>query len=127
MPQRPTGSSGSGPRGAGTRREDQRPEESAPRRGSEEPRRGSARGADASRRGGQPEQDPPAERGFGISEARAYTPRGRTMRERTPRTGRTSDPFRPALQVVEGGKPRTARRPAADEPAGEPRGGGAGT
>lgn len=119
MPQRPTGSSGSGPRGAGTRREDQRPEEKAPRRGSDEPRRGSARGGDATRRGGKPEEDAPAERGFGISEARAYTPRGRTMRERTPRTGRTADPFRPALQVVEGGKTRAPRRPAA-EPEREP-------
>ncbi|MDQ7904518.1 penicillin-binding transpeptidase domain-containing protein [Phytohabitans sp. ZYX-F-186] len=120
MPQRPSGSSGSGPRGAGTRREDQRPEEAAPRRGSEEPRRGSTHGTDAPRRGGKPEADPPGERGFGISEARAYTPRGRTVRERTPRTGRTTDPFRPALQVVEGGKPRAPRRPAPEE---QPRGG----
>ncbi|BCB88365.1 peptidoglycan D,D-transpeptidase FtsI family protein [Phytohabitans suffuscus] len=101
----------------------QRPEEAAPRRGGDEPRRGSARGADTPRRGAKPPEDPPAERGFGISEARAYTPRGRTMRERTPRTGRTADPFRPALQVVEGGKPRPPRRPPAAEPEREPRGG----
>jgi cell division protein FtsI (penicillin-binding protein 3) len=93
----------------------------APRRGSDEPRRGATRGADATRRGGPPVEDRAAERGFGISEARAYTPRGRTMRERTPRSGRTADPFRPALQVVEGGKQRTAPRPAAAEPEREPR------
>jgi cell division protein FtsI (penicillin-binding protein 3) len=38
------------------------------------------------------------------------------MRERTPRTGRTTDPFRPALQVVDGGKQRTARRAPKEEP-----------
>nr|WP_246278546.1 penicillin-binding protein 2 [Phytohabitans rumicis] len=52
-----------------------------------------------------------------MSDARAYTPRGRTVREGTPRTG---DPFRPALQVVDGGqgRPKPARtvrrRPAVE-------------
>ncbi|MBB4961291.1 peptidoglycan D,D-transpeptidase FtsI family protein [Micromonospora polyrhachis] len=54
----------------------------------------------------------------GISGARAYTPRGRTVREtadlrRTPRATRSTDPFRPALQVLDGGRTgggRTARR-----------------
>jgi len=123
MPQRPP--SGADPRGAGTRREDQPTKGTAPRRGAEEPRRGSARGADATRRGAKPEDEGSEERGFGISEARAYTPRGRTMRERTPRAGRTTDPFRPALQVVEGGKPaRTARRPQPPEPERETSGAG---
>ncbi|WP_436536996.1 penicillin-binding transpeptidase domain-containing protein [Actinoplanes sp. HUAS TT8] len=48
-----------------------------------------------------------------MGEARAYTPRGRTVAERgrSPRTGRTADPFRPALQVVEGGEsPRSRQR-----------------
>jgi cell division protein FtsI (penicillin-binding protein 3) len=44
----------------------------------------------------------------GISDARAYTPRGRTVREaaelrRNPRPTRGTDPFRPALQVLDGG------------------------
>ncbi len=87
----------------------------------------------------------------GISGARAYTPRGRTIREgtparsggaeqrRTPRSTRSGDPFRPALQVLDGGRaaarsgrrdapaagrggvvrtvaPRTPRGPAGDEP-----------
>ncbi|MFD1320393.1 penicillin-binding protein 2, partial [Micromonospora sonneratiae] len=65
-------------------------------------------------RGEQPDGEP----GIGsLSEARAYTPRGRTVREsaqlrRTPRTTRSSDPFRPALQVLDGGRAsgsRTAR------------------
>jgi cell division protein FtsI (penicillin-binding protein 3) len=84
----------------------QRPDE--PRRGSTEPRRGS----------GQGDGD-----GFtGISEARAYTPRGRTVRDRTPRSSRTSDPFRPALQVVEGGgrQRRGAEPEDHDEAAGVP-------
>ncbi len=63
-------------------------------------------------------------RGFGgIGEARAYTPRGRTVAERdqrtrSPRAGRTSDPFRPALQVVDGGRPPARRGggPAVAEP-----------
>ncbi len=61
----------------------------------------------------------------GISDARAYTPRGRTIREergtvgrptaggaeqrRTPRSTRAGDPFRPALQVLDGGRAGGAR------------------
>ncbi|MET8045909.1 penicillin-binding protein 2 [Micromonospora sp. NPDC005215] len=89
----------------------------------------------------------------GISGARAYTPRGRTVRDergtppravgaeqrRTPRSTRSGDPFRPALQVLDGGRaaaragrrdapaagrggvvrtvaPRTPRGPGVDEP-----------
>jgi cell division protein FtsI (penicillin-binding protein 3) len=66
-------------------------------------------------------------RGFGgIGDARAYTPRGRTVAERDQRTrsphaARTTDPFRPALQVLDGGETtgRSRRRGADDgEPAG---------
>lgn len=40
----------------------------------------------------------------GLSDARRYTPRGRTVREAAAgRGGRTGDPFRPALEVVSGG------------------------
>ncbi|MEV6816877.1 penicillin-binding protein 2, partial [Micromonospora sp. NPDC051296] len=70
----------------------------------------------------------------GISDARAYTPRGRTIREgaapagagrveqrRTPRSSRSQDPFRPALQVLDGG------RSAGNRQGGQPRrDGGAG-
>jgi cell division protein FtsI (penicillin-binding protein 3) len=61
----------------------------------------------------------------GISDARAYTPRGRTLREgggagraatgggaeqrRTPRSTRSGDPFRPALQVLDGGRAGAGR------------------
>ncbi|WP_199514346.1 penicillin-binding transpeptidase domain-containing protein [Nucisporomicrobium flavum] len=87
-----------------------------PRRGQEPPRGASApdqaSGADDERG-----------RGFGgIGDARAYTPRGRTVREgdqrtRSPRSGRTSDPFRPSLQVLDGGRPpRERRRDAEEEP-----------
>ena len=56
----------------------------------------------------------------GISGARAYTPRGRTVRDapelrRTPRSTRSADPFRPALQVLDGGRSgatRNRREPA---------------
>ncbi|MFV2019765.1 peptidoglycan D,D-transpeptidase FtsI family protein [Micromonospora sp. LOL_023] len=67
----------------------------------------------------------------GIADARAYTPRGRTVREsaeqrRTGRAERSRDPFRPALQVLDGGRagpaetersaaPTTRREPAAGE------------
>ena len=46
----------------------------------------------------------------GLSAARRYTPRGRTVRETADndRSGR-GDPFRPALQVVDGGERRGAR------------------
>ncbi|WP_329102468.1 penicillin-binding transpeptidase domain-containing protein [Micromonospora sp. NBC_01699] len=59
----------------------------------------------------------------GISGARAYTPRGRTLRDapelrRTPRSTRSADPFRPALQVLDGGRTNGARtRREAPEPA----------
>ncbi|GLY93472.1 hypothetical protein Acsp02_07280 [Actinoplanes sp. NBRC 103695] len=61
-------------------------------------------------------------RGFGgIGEARAYTPRGRTVAERdqrtrSPRAGRTTDPFRPALQLLDGGKQKERRGAPAEEP-----------
>ncbi|MBO4210945.1 penicillin-binding protein 2, partial [Micromonospora echinofusca] len=85
------------------------PRSDEPRRDPPGTRRGSARGGS----GAQPEP------GLGgISEARAYTPRGRTVREsaeqrRTPRSSRSGDPFRPALQVLDGGREvpvRTTRR-----------------
>ncbi|MDG4765334.1 penicillin-binding transpeptidase domain-containing protein [Solwaraspora sp. WMMD406] len=55
----------------------------------------------------------------GIADARAYTPRGRTVREsaeqrRSARTERSRDPFRPALQVLDGG--RSAAGPTIDRP-----------
>ncbi|MET8351320.1 MULTISPECIES: peptidoglycan D,D-transpeptidase FtsI family protein [unclassified Micromonospora] len=123
---------------------------------SDEPRRdpkGSRRGSspDAGPRDGEPRASEPGM--GGISGARAYTPRGRTIREergtpprsggaeqrRTPRSTRSGDPFRPALQVLDGGRaaarsgrrdapaagrggvvrtvaPRTPRGPAGDEP-----------
>ncbi|MGK5684585.1 penicillin-binding transpeptidase domain-containing protein [Actinoplanes sp. URMC 104] len=61
-------------------------------------------------------------RGFGgIGDARAYTPRGRTVAERdqrtrSPRAARTTDPFRPALQVLDGGQPPRRGRQAEAEP-----------
>ncbi|MFG1674885.1 peptidoglycan D,D-transpeptidase FtsI family protein [Micromonospora sp. NPDC049282] len=91
------------------------PRSDEPRRDATGSRRGSSRGAE------------PREPGVGgISDARAYTPRGRTIREggaeqrRTPRTSRSGDPFRPALQVLDGGRvARAGRRepPAAGESA----------
>ena len=98
-----------------------------PRRG-QEPRRGASHdqppadgtGRDGTGRDGSGREDD-RQRGFGgIGEARAYTPRGRTVREgdqrtRSPRTGRNTDPFRPALQVLDGGRPARDRRRAADE------------
>ncbi|WBB75317.1 penicillin-binding protein 2 [Micromonospora sp. WMMD1128] len=89
---------------------------------SDEPRRdptGSRRG---SSRGAEPRGSESREPGVGgISDARAYTPRGRTIREggaeqrRTPRSSRSGDPFRPALQVLDGGRVTRAgrREPAA--------------
>ncbi|MFE9183561.1 penicillin-binding protein 2 [Micromonospora harpali] len=89
----------------------------------EEPRRdpsGSRRGSSRATGGrGEPRTGEPGVQG--ISDARAYTPRGRTVREerqaagrptaggaeqrRTPRGGRAGgDPFRPALQVLDGGR-----------------------
>ncbi len=94
-----------------------------PRRDATGSRRGSSRGSGergvppraAGERGGEP--------GIGgISDARAYTPRGRTIREgagpagggraeqrRTPRSSRSQDPFRPALQVLDGGRSAATR------------------
>ncbi|MEV6489245.1 penicillin-binding transpeptidase domain-containing protein [Actinoplanes sp. NPDC051633] len=92
--------------------------EEPPRRG-QPPRRGASRDV--------PPEDEGARRGFGgIGEARAYTPRGRTVAERdqrtrSPRAGRTTDPFRPALQVLDGGKPAPPRkRQPAEEPEAAP-------
>src|SRR5690348_16509373 len=79
-----------------------------PRRGGT-PRRGTSRDLPADGAGEQSESD--GRRGFGgIGDARAYTPRGRTMAERdqrtrSPRAARNADPFRPALQVLDGGQP----------------------
>ena len=81
-----------------------RPDDETPRRGTS-PRRGSSRDLP-----GEEHTDEPREgrRGFStIGEARAYTPRGRTVAERgrLPRgAGRNADPFRPALQVLDGGE-----------------------
>src|SRR3954470_12809188 len=81
-----------------------------PRRGVE-PRRGASRDVPAA-----DERDDDKGRGFGgIGDARAYTPRGRTVAERdqrtrSPRAGRNADPFRPALQVLDGGHPATRKR-----------------
>src|SRR4051812_31174571 len=89
-----------------------------PRRGSQ-PRRGTSRDLPADGAGENEKEN----RSFGgIGDARAYTPRGRTMAERdqrtrSPRAGRTTDPFRPALQVLDGGRPQRGRgRPATEEP-----------
>ncbi|MDG4796563.1 penicillin-binding protein 2 [Micromonospora sp. WMMD1082] len=94
------------------------PRSEEPRRDATGSRRGSSRGT--GERGVPPRAagDRDAEPGIGgISDARAYTPRGRTIREgaapaaagraeqrRTPRSSRTQDPFRPALQVLDGGR-----------------------
>ena len=89
-----------------------------PRRG-EQPRRGTSR--DLPTEGTGTEETGRGRGGFGIGDARAYTPRGRTLAERdqrtrSPRAGRTTDPFRPALQVLDGGRPQRGRRPAETEP-----------
>ncbi|MFI9640111.1 peptidoglycan D,D-transpeptidase FtsI family protein [Micromonospora sp. NPDC051925] len=98
------------------------PRSDEPRRDATGSRRGAVRGGAA--RGGEPRAGQPrageprtgeSRTGDvgGISDARAYTPRGRTIREsseerggqrRTPRAGRSGDPFRPALQVLDGGR-----------------------
>ncbi|MFC0504500.1 peptidoglycan D,D-transpeptidase FtsI family protein [Micromonospora costi] len=99
------------------------PRSDEPRRDATGARRGSSR--DTAGRGG--------ESGVGgISGARAYTPRGRTIREeqggtaragagaeqrRTPRSTRSGDPFRPALQVLDGGRAGAARAARRDAPA----------
>ena len=101
---------------------------------SDEPRRdptGSRRGSSRDRAAGaDPRAGEPGEPGVGgISGARAYTPRGRTIREergalprgaeqrRTPRSTRSGDPFRPALQVLDGGRAGAARAARRDAPA----------
>ncbi|WP_433529176.1 peptidoglycan D,D-transpeptidase FtsI family protein [Micromonospora sp. CA-263727] len=106
------------------------PRSEEPRRDATGSRRGSSRGTgDVPPRGG----DRGAEPGIGgISDARAYTPRGRTIREgaapaaagraeqrRTPRSSRSQDPFRPALQVLDGG--RSAATRAGNRQGGQPR------
>ncbi|MFE9690034.1 peptidoglycan D,D-transpeptidase FtsI family protein [Micromonospora sp. NPDC005806] len=95
------------------------PRSEEPRRDAMGSRRGSSRGGrDADPRSGEPGVG-------GISDARAYTPRGRTIREgggaartgagggaeqrRTPRSNRSGDPFRPALQVLDGGRAGATR------------------
>src|SRR3954469_797502 len=91
-----------------------------PRRGAQ-PRRGTSRDLPAET--AESAEETPRSRGFGgIGDARAYTPRGRTMAERdqrtrSPRAGRTADPFRPVLQVLDGGQPPRGRGrgAAADE------------
>jgi len=70
----------------------------APR--SDDPRRSAERGSAAGRR--------TTERG-GLADARRYSPRGRTVRESAEAAHR-GDPFRPALQVLQGGQ--SARTPA---------------
>ncbi|MEV4352497.1 penicillin-binding transpeptidase domain-containing protein [Actinoplanes sp. NPDC049596] len=96
-----------------------RADDTPPRRGAQ-PRRGTSR--DLPEEG---DEQAGQGRGFGgIGDARAYTPRGRTMAERdqrtrSPRAGRTSDPFRPALQVLDGGRPRRGGRGEPEEEAPE--------
>ncbi|WP_327029129.1 penicillin-binding protein 2 [Micromonospora sp. NBC_01740] len=107
------------------------PRSEEPRRDATGSRRGSSRNGGG--RGGEPRSGEPGV--GGISDARAYTPRGRTVREqraggraerdadagpaeqrRTPRSTRSGDPFRPALQVLDGGRAgagRAGRREAA--------------
>ncbi|MEV0426746.1 penicillin-binding protein 2 [Micromonospora sp. NPDC050495] len=86
---------------------------------SDDPRRDATGSRRGSSRGGEPREPGVG----GISDARAYTPRGRTIREggaaartgtgaeqrRTPRSNRSGDPFRPALQVLDGGRAGAAR------------------
>lgn len=94
-----------------------RADDTPPRRGAP-PRRGTSR--DLPTEGD--ETTGKQSRGFGgIGDARAYTPRGRTVAERdqrtrSPRAGRTSDPFRPALQVLDGGQPARRSRASAEAP-----------
>jgi cell division protein FtsI (penicillin-binding protein 3) len=98
-------------------------DDETPRRGTQ-PRRGSSRDLPAE----EPEETPARRSRSSIGDARAYTPRGRTVAERgrLPRSGRNTDPFRPALQVLEGGETpsRTRGRGKESDPA-ETRGRGA--
>ncbi|GGK70527.1 penicillin-binding transpeptidase domain-containing protein [Mangrovihabitans endophyticus] len=91
-----------------------RSDDDQPPRRASQARRGASRDVPAQERPGRrgdPDADGAARRGFGgIGEARAYTPRGRTVAERdqrtrSPRAARTSDPFRPPLKVLDGGQP----------------------
>jgi cell division protein FtsI (penicillin-binding protein 3) len=83
----------------------------SPRADDETPRRGTSprRGSSHDLPGEEPEENPrEGRRGrSSIGEARAYTPRGRSVAERgrLPRdSSRNADPFRPALQVLDGGE-----------------------
>ncbi|GAA1628013.1 penicillin-binding transpeptidase domain-containing protein [Actinoplanes couchii] len=95
-----------------------------PPRDDEKPRRGNLtrRGSSPDLPGEEPGDDPrEGRRGrSSIGDARAYTPRGRTVAERgrVPRgNGRNADPFRPALQVLDGGETtQRARGRKADQP-----------
>lgn len=61
-----------------------------------------------------PDEARPRRRRTGISQARTYRPRGRTVRELPARpNGRAGDPFRPTLQVVQGGRDDGAARASA--------------
>ncbi|MEV0940667.1 penicillin-binding transpeptidase domain-containing protein [Micromonospora wenchangensis] len=129
----PTGSRrgsvrGGAARGGGPRTPEPRtPEPRTPeQRGGEPPAAGPRAGEPRGQgRAGEPRTGQPRTGDVGgISDARAYTPRGRTIREssedrggqrRTPRAGRSGDPFRPALQVLDGGRAaanRAGRREA---------------
>jgi cell division protein FtsI (penicillin-binding protein 3) len=96
-----------------------------PRRGDQVPRGGSAQGAGAAD-GPQRESGGRGARNA-ISDARAYTPRARTVREAPELRGRPArDPLRPVLQVVDGGRqgePARNRRDAGSR-AGRTAGGG---
>ncbi|GAA2517297.1 peptidoglycan D,D-transpeptidase FtsI family protein [Pilimelia columellifera] len=78
--------------------------------------------------GGDPPRRAPRR---GLGDARSYTPRGRALREQ-PRSGsadgpsgRSADPFRPALRVLDGGEARSRSGRAAPKPSDdEPRGAG---
>jgi cell division protein FtsI (penicillin-binding protein 3) len=93
------------PRGDDTPRRGQEPRRGSSSEEPEEQQPGRGRGTRSSRGTGS----------GGIGAARAYTPRGRTVREtdqrtRSPRAARDNDPFRPALQVLDGGRPARKRR-----------------
>ncbi|MDG4788769.1 penicillin-binding protein 2 [Micromonospora sp. WMMD1102] len=120
------------------------PRSDEPRRDASVSRRGSSRSPRDGERDTEPGRRSAAGQGGrsglgGISDARAYTPRGRTVRDnpelrrtpgavsgadpaprarRTPRTGRSADPFRPALQVLDGGRTGTARTARRTAPTG---------
>ncbi|MEV0729971.1 penicillin-binding transpeptidase domain-containing protein [Polymorphospora sp. NPDC050346] len=104
------------------------PRSNEPRRDTEVPRRGSSRstaGRDSQGRGGAGDGDTPERRLGGISDARSYTPRGRTVRD-AGRPDRSGDPFRPALQVLDGGRKGPVRRTPAQPARGSDRAGGRG-